>query len=130
MVYLLGRDNAYSPGYGIALYLFAQQIATALGELFGVVEQCVLVVGRQNDRCGIDGTGQTAATGLVASGLYESFVIMTFKHTIIDIVVAIFFTLHFYLSKCCQSFSERHEPPHVKPCSVKRRQSRSPRSIL
>ena len=53
-VYLLGSDNAHSPGHSIALYLFAQGIAPFLGEFLRVIEGWIVIVTRQNDGSSID----------------------------------------------------------------------------
>ena len=73
-VYLVdfpGSDNAKSPGYGIALDYLAQGIAPLLGELLGVVEVGIAVVGREDDGSGIDTAGKTTSTGLIATSLYQ-----------------------------------------------------------
>lgn len=60
------RTRGNSPGEGIELDIVAQQITLAFGELLGVVEERMFIVLRQNDSSGIDGTGKTASTRLVA----------------------------------------------------------------
>ena len=62
---------------GVALDDGAQQSAAAVGELLRVVELVVMVVFGQYDGGGIDAARQTAAAGLIASGLYLSCIIMT-----------------------------------------------------
>ena len=54
--------------------------ASFLRELLRVVEQLVVVAGRQNDRRRINAARQASASCLIASRLYLSFKIMWFKH--------------------------------------------------
>jgi hypothetical protein len=68
-VYLFGLHHGYGPGCGLALYLDAEFVATAFGELLGIVEQWVAVAFGQYDGSSHHGTRQGSASGLVASGL-------------------------------------------------------------
>ena len=71
LVDFLGSDNADSPGYGIALDYLAQGIAPLLGELLGVVEVWIAVVGREDDSGCIYTASKTTSSGLIATSLYQ-----------------------------------------------------------
>ena len=75
VVYLAGRHTGHGPRHSIALHLFAQGVAALGGELLGVVEPLVAVVGREDDGRGKHAAGETAAPGLVAARLYQSEVV-------------------------------------------------------
>ena len=75
-VYLLGRNHAYSPRHGVVHYLVAQRASRFLGELLRVVEQSVVVVGRQNDCGGVYASGKTASAGFVAACFDEVGIVM------------------------------------------------------
>ena len=66
------RHHPHRPGQRIALHLPSQGVTAGGGELFGVVERRVAVVGRQDDGGGIDRTGQTTAAGFVATGFEQA----------------------------------------------------------
>ena len=71
MINLFGTTYADCPGEGIANDFLAKSIALAFRELLAVVEAGVGVVGRKDNRCGIDWTGKTTASCLVCSSLDE-----------------------------------------------------------
>ena len=79
-VNLLRSDDTYGPSHRIALNDLAQLIALTLSQLFGVVEQFVVLIGGQDDSRSIDAACQTASTRLVAAGFYLSLVIVTLEH--------------------------------------------------
>ena len=79
LVDLLRCHDAYCPGHRLLLNLLPQGIALLLRQLLRVVEVGVVVVGRQDDGGSIDATGETATTGLVASGLHHTFIIMWYQ---------------------------------------------------
>jgi hypothetical protein len=62
------------------LHLLAKGITLLLGELFGIVEYSIVIVGRKNDGSRKHASSQTATAGLVATGLYTIGVVMTLKH--------------------------------------------------
>ena len=64
------------PRQSILLDDRAQRAPPGIGQLFRIVEQFVVIVRRKNDCCGIDRTGQTTATGFVATGLEQSHLIV------------------------------------------------------
>ena len=68
----LRRSDAYAPSQSHAFYLFAQRVAHRRRELLGVVEQFVLIVGRQNNCGGLHAACQAAATGFVAAGFKQN----------------------------------------------------------
>ena len=70
-VYFVRRDGRHSPGYGVVLYLTAQQAALFFAQLFGVVERGVAVVFGQDYGCRIDGSCQASASGFVAAAFYQ-----------------------------------------------------------
>lgn len=76
LVDFLGSDNADSPSYGIALDYLAQGIAPLLGELLGVVEVGIAVVGREDDSGCIYTASKTTAASLIAAGFYHGGVII------------------------------------------------------
>ena len=80
LVDLLRRDDANSPNHRIALDDLAQLIALLLGELFGVVQEFVLIAFWEDNRSRIDAASQTPTPSLIATCLYLSFVIMTCQH--------------------------------------------------
>ena len=69
-VNLLFGNEADGVGQRVPLNLRPQFLAHLAGELLGVVDAGIGVVGRQNDSCGHHRTGQTTATCLVAPALY------------------------------------------------------------
>ena len=71
LVDFLGGDYSHSPGYGIALDYLAQGIAPLLGELLGVVEVDITVVGREDDSGCIYTASKTTSSGLIATSLYQ-----------------------------------------------------------
>ena len=76
LVYLVIVHDAHRPCQRFALDDDTQLVAALLAQLLRVIEQIVVVIGRENDRCGIDRPGQTASAGLVTTGLYDSFLII------------------------------------------------------
>lgn len=72
-VNFLVRYRRYGPGHGIRLNDLAQGIAAMGRQLLAVVEPLVVIVGRQDDGRRKHRTGQTTATGFVASGLGLNF---------------------------------------------------------
>ena len=77
---LLGGNNAHCPGEGIVLNLLAQFVALLGGELLGVVEGRIVVVGGQDDGGSIDASSQATTACLVAAGLNFIFVEMIQQH--------------------------------------------------
>ena len=76
LVYLVIVHDAHRPCQRFALDDGAQLVAALLAQLLRVIEQVVVVIGREDDcRC-IDRPGQTASAGLVTTGLYDSFLII------------------------------------------------------
>ena len=73
---LLGRNHAHSPCHGVAHYLVAQRAACLLAKFLRVVEQSVVVVGRQNDGSSVHASSKTTATGFVAASLNEVGLVM------------------------------------------------------
>ena len=69
-------DHANRPRQGILLDDRAQRAPTRIGQLFRIVEQFVVIIGRKDYGGGIDRTGQTTATGFVATGLEQSHLIV------------------------------------------------------
>ena len=61
-----GRHGLHGPGHGLAFDDRTQEVALSLGELFRVVEQWVVEVGRKDYRGGKDCAGQASAPRLVA----------------------------------------------------------------
>ena len=80
LVDLLRGDDAYSPGYSIALDDLTKLIALLLRQLLGIVQQFILVVLWQYDGSRIDTTRQTTTPGLIATCLNLALVIMTGQH--------------------------------------------------
>ena len=76
LVDFLRTDDTHSPCYGVALNLLTQHIALLRCELFGVVQEVVMIVLGQNHGCRIDTASQTSASSLVASCLHEVFIII------------------------------------------------------
>ena len=66
-----GGDYSHSPGDGITLDYLTEGIASLLGELLGVVEVGIAVVGREDDCGGIHTARKTTSTGLIATSLYQ-----------------------------------------------------------
>ena len=75
-VNLFDRGHAYGPSHGVALNHFAQSIALVWGELLGVVEDFVVIVGRQNHGRRIDITGQAPTPGFIHTCLNEAFLVI------------------------------------------------------
>ena len=73
-VNFFGRDDAHRPCQSLFFNHFTQGIALLFRQLLGVVQKFILKVRWQNNSSGIDRTGQTAATGLIASCLYQIFI--------------------------------------------------------
>ena len=73
-VNFFGRDDAHRPCQSLFFNHFTQGIALFFRQLLGVVQKFILKVRWQNNSSGIDRTGQTAATGLIASRLYQIFI--------------------------------------------------------
>ena len=80
LVYLCRRDDTHGPRQCVTLDDGAQLLSLAVGELLRVVELLVVIVGRQDDRCGIHTTCQTTAPSFVASSLYKALIEMTLQH--------------------------------------------------
>ena len=97
LVDLLGCDHAHRPRHGVAYDLIAQSVASFLRELLRVVEQLVVVAGRQNDRRRINAARQASASCLIASCLYLSFKIMWFKHIFLFYGLQSFYDLQCFL---------------------------------
>ena len=76
LVDFLGSDNADSPGDCITLDYLAQGIAPLLGELLGVVEVGIAVVGREDDGGSIYTASKTTSSGLIATSLYQRWMII------------------------------------------------------
>ena len=66
-----GRHGLHGPGHGLAFDDRTQEVALSLGELFRVVEQWVVEVGRKDYRGGKDCAGQASAPRLVAPRFAE-----------------------------------------------------------
>ena len=75
-VYLFCVDHTDRPRQGILLDDRAQGTPPGIGQLFRIVEQFVVIVRRKDHGGSIDRTGQTAATGFVATGLEQSHLIV------------------------------------------------------
>lgn len=67
-----GFDAGNGPCDGLLFNYGAEELSALFGQLFGVVEQGVGEVGRQNDGGGKNGAGKTSAAGFVAAG-FEDF---------------------------------------------------------
>ena len=66
-----GGDYSHSPGDGITLDYLTEGIASLLGELLGVVEVGIAVVGREDDSGCIYTASKTTAASLIAAGFYH-----------------------------------------------------------
>ena len=84
VVYLLGRNDADTPGQGIAQNLFAELVAPLFRELLGVIQPLVVIIGGENDGGGEDAAGKTSSAGFIATGFGQSFVVMAFEHGMMD----------------------------------------------
>ena len=71
LVYLFGRDDAQCPSQRIAFYILTKGIALPLGELLGVVEQGMRIVGREYYRSSIHIARQASTTSLITTSLYK-----------------------------------------------------------
>ena len=72
LVYLLRCTYSNSPCHGVTLNLCAQGIAFLLRQLLGIIEQVIMIVWGQYNRCGIHTAGKASAPSLVASCLYDA----------------------------------------------------------
>ena len=71
LVDLLGAADAYPPAQRLSLDDGAKELALALGELLGVVEQRVGEALGQDDRSGHYGPSQATPPRLIAAALHE-----------------------------------------------------------
>ena len=61
-------------------YGITEGITLSGRQLLGVVQQAVLVTGRQDDGCCINASGKASPPGFVAAGLNKILIIMIFQH--------------------------------------------------
>ena len=71
-----GGDYSHSPGDGITLDYLTEGIASLLGELLGVVEVGIAIVGRKDDGGGIYTAGKATSARLIAAGFDQGGVII------------------------------------------------------
>jgi len=71
-VYLLSLHHHHTPGYRLALYDGAEQVALFAGELLGVAQQGVGKVGRQNHSGTAHWAGQASTPRFVKPGFYAT----------------------------------------------------------
>ena len=83
-VYFLIIDNANRPCQRLTLNHFAQSIAFLLAQLLRVVQHVAFEVGRQDDGSGKHRPCKASATGFVATGLDNIFMMERQKHRLIS----------------------------------------------
>ena len=67
LVNLLGSNDAHRPSHCLTFNDFPKLVTLTLCQLFGIIQQFIMEVRRENDRCCIDRTSQTSTSSLIAS---------------------------------------------------------------
>ena len=67
-VYFFGADRLHCPGHGLPFDDGTQFFPGLAGHLFGIVQQGMVEIRRENDGSGIDRSGERSSPRLIATG--------------------------------------------------------------